>query len=173
LSMLAVFFNVNADPTRPACVSADIAYLFEYVITLLFHVMKYMGTVQTWMCVGDATVCRVTLDTCWHCPRSMRGRVCAAVGRPSVCPSVCLSHPAATRRSPISLGVIQHHNTVNTNRVMFPPLGRALRRVCCCEPGEQERDNDRLLHGRRAGGQQQPRRSSGTRMRAVPRCRRT
>ena len=172
--MLAVFFNVNADPTRPACVSADIAYLFEYVITLLFHVMKYMGTVQTWMCVGDATVCRVTLDTCWH------ARVVCAAGsvllsgvRSSVRLSVCLSHPAATRRSPISLGVIQHHNTVNTNRVMFPPLGRALRRVCCCEPGEPERDNDRLLHGRRAGGQQQPRRSSGTRMRAVPRCRRT
>ena len=28
----------------------------------------------------------------WHCLRSVRGRVCATVGRTSVCLSVCLSH---------------------------------------------------------------------------------
>ena len=74
------------------------------------------------------------------------GSVLLSGVRPSVRLSVCLSHPAATRRSPISLGVIQHHNTVNTNRVMFPPLGRALRRVCYCEPGEQERAAPQQRH---------------------------
>ena len=37
-------------------------------------------------------------DSYWHCPRGMRSRVNVTAGRPSVCPSVCLSHQLAAAR---------------------------------------------------------------------------
>jgi len=65
----------------------------------------------------------------------MQSRVYASVGRPSVRPSVFLSvrlsHPAAARRCREFVAV-----------------------------GPAAGDIDRLLHGPRAGGQQQPRRST-------------
>ena len=78
---------------------------------------------------------------CWHCPRSMRSRVYASVGRPSVCLSVRLYHPAAAR--PCWL------------------------RVCCCGPGGHE--IDRLLHDRRPAAAA-PQHGAQQQMRAVPRC---
>jgi len=71
----------------------------------------------------------------------VRPSVCLSV-RPPVRPFVRFFHPAAARR-------------------------------CCGDLllwARQPADIERLLHDRRAGGQQQPRRSTARRMRAVPRC---
>ena len=68
----------------------------------------------------------------WLCPHSMRSKVSASVGCPSVRLSVRLSVPSGR----------------HTLLLRFAAVGPA--------PG----DIDRLLHGWRAGGQQQPRRST-------------
>ena len=59
---------------------------------------------------------------CWHCPRSMRSRVYASVGRPSVCLSVRLCHPAAARPC-----------------CGFAAVGpAAMRSIDCCTTGAQQ-----------------------------------
>ena len=52
---------------------------------------------------------RTLLYTCWHCPHSMRSRVCLTVR----CPSACRSQ----------------HGPTSANQLLY---------VCCCWPGGQE-----------------------------------